>query len=159
MYISFAGDLKPTLSLISTHAVVSPGENIQFRCTTPKSRCNANAEFHLFIDGSYVSSEKHVSSATFNLNVGVSHEGVYSCNYSYQNTIIKSPWSNTVQITVGECLILYHCLHYIYSKCMKVNSFCIDVLFLSLCCWSSWEDAVVEAIFIQIHLNLIIEAL
>lgn len=94
------GDLKPTLSLISTHAVVSPGENIQFRCTTPKSRCNANAEFHLFIDGSYVSSEKHVSSATFNLNVGVSHEGVYSCNYSYQNTIIKSPWSNTVQITV-----------------------------------------------------------
>ncbi|XDV13040.1 hypothetical protein PO909_001551, partial [Leuciscus waleckii] len=96
------GDLeKPTLSLISTHAVVSPGENIQFRCTTPKSRCNANAEFRLFRNGSSVSSEKHVSSATFNLvNVGVSHQGIYSCNYSYQNTIIKSPWSNTVQITV-----------------------------------------------------------
>ena len=114
MYISFAGDLeKPTLSLISTHAVVSPGENIQFRCTTPKSRCNANAEFRLFINGSSVSSEKHVSSATFKLvNVSVSHQGIYSCNYSYQNTIIKSPWSNTVQITVGECLILSHCLHY-----------------------------------------------
>ncbi|XP_056111088.1 deleted in malignant brain tumors 1 protein [Rhinichthys klamathensis goyatoka] len=96
------GDLeKPTLSLITTHAVVSPGENIQFRCTTPKSRCNADAEFHLFINGSSVSSKKHVSSATFNLvNVDVSHQGIYSCNYSYQNTIIKSPWSNTVQITV-----------------------------------------------------------
>ncbi|XP_077068992.1 uncharacterized protein LOC143721930 [Siphateles boraxobius] len=96
------GDLeKPTLSLISTHAVLSPGENIQFRCTTPKSRCNVNAEFHLFMNGSSVSSEKHVSSATFNLvNVGVSHQGIYSCNYSYQNTIIKSPRSNTVQITV-----------------------------------------------------------
>ncbi|XP_077073338.1 scavenger receptor cysteine-rich domain-containing protein DMBT1-like [Siphateles boraxobius] len=96
------GDLeKPTLSLISTQAVVSPGENIQFRCTTPKSRCNANAEFHLFINGSFVSSEKHVSSVTFNLvNVGVSNQGIYSCNYSYQNTTIKSPRSNTVQITV-----------------------------------------------------------
>ncbi|CAM4365984.1 unnamed protein product [Leuciscus chuanchicus] len=96
------GDLeKPTLSLISTHAVVSPGENIQFRCTTPKSRCNANAEFRLFRIGSSVSSEKHVSSASFNLvSVSVSHQGIYSCNYFYQNTIIKSPWSNTVQITV-----------------------------------------------------------
>ncbi|XP_039543054.1 deleted in malignant brain tumors 1 protein-like [Pimephales promelas] len=103
---AFAGDLdKPTLSLITTHAVVSPGENIQFRCTTPKSRCNAAAEFHLFINGSSVSSKKHVSSATFNLfNVGVSHQGIYSCNYSYQNSIMKSPWSNTVQITVVHLL-------------------------------------------------------
>jgi len=108
MYISFAGDLeRPTLSLITTHAVVSPGENIQFRCTIPKSRCNAAAEFHLFINGSSVSSEKHASSSTFNLfNVGVSHQGIYSCNYSYQNSIMKSPWSNTVQITVGECFNL-----------------------------------------------------
>ncbi|XP_067238174.1 uncharacterized protein [Chanodichthys erythropterus] len=98
-----SGDLqKPTLSLISTHAVVSPGENIQFRCTTPKSRCNADAEFHLFINGSSIlSSQKHVSSVTFNLvNVGVSHQGSYSCNYSYKNSIIKSPWSDTVKITV-----------------------------------------------------------
>ncbi|XP_048062320.1 deleted in malignant brain tumors 1 protein-like isoform X4 [Megalobrama amblycephala] len=98
-----AGDLqKPTLSLISTHAVVSPGENIQFRCTTPKSRCNADAEFHLFINGSSIlSSQKHVSGVTFNLvNVGVSHQGSYSCNYSYKNGIIKSPWSDTIKITV-----------------------------------------------------------
>ncbi|XP_067238177.1 uncharacterized protein [Chanodichthys erythropterus] len=98
-----SGDLqKPTLSLISTHAAVSPGENIQFRCTTPKSRCNADAEFHLFINGSSIlSSQKHVSGVTFNLvNVGVSHQGSYSCNYSYKNSIIKSPWSDTVKITV-----------------------------------------------------------
>ncbi|XP_048036643.1 immunoglobulin superfamily member 1-like isoform X2 [Megalobrama amblycephala] len=98
-----SGDLqKPTLSLISTHAVVSPGENIQFRCTTPKSRCNADAEFHLFINGSSIlSSQKHVSGVTFNpVNVGVSHQGSYSCNYSYKNGIIKSPWSDTIKITV-----------------------------------------------------------
>ncbi|XP_067238186.1 deleted in malignant brain tumors 1 protein-like isoform X2 [Chanodichthys erythropterus] len=98
-----SGDLqKPTLSLISTHAAVSPGENIQFRCTTPKSRCNADAEFHLFINGSSIlSSQKHVSGVTFNLvNVGVSHQGSYSCNYSYKNSTIKSPWSDTVKITV-----------------------------------------------------------
>ncbi|ROI15111.1 Deleted in malignant brain tumors 1 protein [Anabarilius grahami] len=98
-----SGDLqKPTLSLISTHAAVSPGESIQFRCTTPNPRCSADAEFHLFINGSSIlSSQKHVSGVTFNLvNVGVSHQGSYSCNYSYKNGIIKSPWSDTVKITV-----------------------------------------------------------
>ncbi|XP_067283362.1 uncharacterized protein [Pseudorasbora parva] len=90
---------KPTLSLISTYAAVSSGENLQFRCTTPKPRCNANAEFHLFKNGSSVSSQKRVSDVTFDLvNVGVSHQGSYSCDYSYQN--IKSPLSNTVKVTV-----------------------------------------------------------
>ncbi|KAL0148926.1 hypothetical protein M9458_055730 [Cirrhinus mrigala] len=77
----------PTLSLTSTHAVVSHGENIQFRCTTPKPRCNANAEFQLFGNGLSVSSQTHVSSVTFNHNVDVSHQGSYSCQYSYQNNI------------------------------------------------------------------------
>ncbi|KAL0148960.1 hypothetical protein M9458_055764, partial [Cirrhinus mrigala] len=95
-----SGELQmPTLSLTSTHAVVSRGENIQFRCTTPKPRCNANAEFQLFRNGLSVSSQTHVSSVTFNHNVDVSHEGRYSCQYSYQNNI-KSPYSNTVNITV-----------------------------------------------------------
>ncbi|KAL1278237.1 hypothetical protein QQF64_024910 [Cirrhinus molitorella] len=96
-----SGELQmPTLSLTSTHAVVSPGENIQFRCTTPKPRCNANAEFQLFRNGSPISSQKHVSSVTVNLvNVDISHQGSYSCHYSYQNNI-KSPLSNSVIITV-----------------------------------------------------------
>ncbi|XP_050957056.1 deleted in malignant brain tumors 1 protein isoform X1 [Labeo rohita] len=95
-----SGELQmPTLSLTSTHAVVSHGENIQFRCTTPKPRCNANAEFQLFRNGLSVSSQTHVSSVTFNHNVDVSHQGSYSCQYSYQNNI-KSPYSNTVNITV-----------------------------------------------------------
>ncbi|KAL0148927.1 hypothetical protein M9458_055731, partial [Cirrhinus mrigala] len=89
----------PTLSLTSTHAVDSHGENIQFRCTTPKPRCNANAQFQLFRNGLSVSSQTHVSNVTFNHNVDVSHQGSYSCQYSYQNNI-KSPYSNTVNITV-----------------------------------------------------------
>ncbi|XP_042588924.1 scavenger receptor cysteine-rich type 1 protein M130-like [Cyprinus carpio] len=96
-----SGDLQmPSLSLTSTHSVVSPGENIQFRCTTPKPRCNANAEFQLFRNGPSISSQKHVSGVTFNLNVDVSHQGNYSCHYSYQNNTIKSPLSKTVTITV-----------------------------------------------------------
>ncbi|KAI2643116.1 Deleted in malignant brain tumors 1 protein [Labeo rohita] len=91
----------PTFSLTSTHAVVSRGENIQFSCTTPKPRCKVNAEFQLFRNGPSISSQKHVSSVTFNLvNVTVSHQGSYSCQYSYQNNTIKSPLSNTVIITV-----------------------------------------------------------
>ncbi|RXN10622.1 deleted in malignant brain tumors 1 -like protein [Labeo rohita] len=70
----------PTLSLTSTHAVVSRGENIQFSCTTPKPRCNVNAEFQLFRNGP---------------------SGSYSCQYSYQNNI-KSPLSNTVNIIVVD---------------------------------------------------------
>ncbi|RXN33660.1 deleted in malignant brain tumors 1 -like protein [Labeo rohita] len=97
---SAVGELQmPTLSLTSTHAVVSRGENIQFRCTTPKPRCNVNAEFQLFRNGLSVSSQTHVSSVTFNHNIDVSHQGSYSCQYSYQNNI-KSPLSNTVIITV-----------------------------------------------------------
>uniref|UniRef100_A0A8C1MIM6 Deleted in malignant brain tumors 1 protein-like n=1 Tax=Cyprinus carpio TaxID=7962 RepID=A0A8C1MIM6_CYPCA len=95
------GELQmPTFSLTSTHAAVSPGENIQFSCTTPKPRCKANAEFQLFRNGSSVSSQTHESSVTFNfVNVDVSHQGSYSCRYSYQNNN-KSPMSNTVFITV-----------------------------------------------------------
>ncbi len=95
----------PTLSLNSTHSVVSQEETIQFKCTTSKPRCNAKAEFQLFMDGPSISSKKHASGVTFSIvNVNVSHQGNYSCHYSYQNNTIKSPWSNTVNITVGECV-------------------------------------------------------
>ncbi|XP_026108842.1 deleted in malignant brain tumors 1 protein-like [Carassius auratus] len=110
-----SGELRmPTLSLTSTYAAVSPGENIQFSCTTPKPRCEAKAEFQLFRNGPSISSQTHESSVTFNLvNVDVSHQGIYSCCYSYQNNI-KSSLSNTVIITVGECnqLSLIDCMHY-----------------------------------------------
>ncbi|XP_042611245.1 deleted in malignant brain tumors 1 protein-like [Cyprinus carpio] len=99
-----SGELQiPTLSLTSTYLFVSRGENIQFRCTTPNPRCSVNAEFQLFINGPSISSQKHVSSVTFNIvNVDVSHQGNYSCHYSYQNNTIKSPWSNSVNITVVD---------------------------------------------------------
>ncbi|XP_026064238.1 uncharacterized protein LOC113047165 isoform X2 [Carassius auratus] len=96
-----SGELRmPTLSLTSTHAAVSPGENLQFSCTTPKPRCEAKAEFQLFRNGPSVPSQTHESSVTFNLvNVDVSHQGSYSCRYSYQNNT-KSPLSNIIIITV-----------------------------------------------------------
>ncbi|XP_056308705.1 deleted in malignant brain tumors 1 protein [Danio aesculapii] len=89
-----------SLALISTHSAVSPGEIVQFRCSTPTPRCSANAEFQLFINGSSLSSPRDVSNVTFSLNVDVSHHGEYSCRYSYQNNTVKSPLSNTVTIAV-----------------------------------------------------------
>nr|XP_055037250.1 deleted in malignant brain tumors 1 protein-like [Misgurnus anguillicaudatus] len=99
------GDLQmPTLTIIS-HSVVSPGENIQFKCTTPNPRCQENAEFHLFRNSSStISSQTSVSSVTFILTVDVSHQDQYSCDYSYRNDTIKSSRSNTIEITVGECV-------------------------------------------------------
>nr|XP_055037256.1 uncharacterized protein LOC129425315 [Misgurnus anguillicaudatus] len=96
------GDLQmPTFSIISPHSVVSPGENIQFRCTTPNPRCHVNAEFHLFRNrSSTISSQTSVSSVTFSLTVDVSHQNQYSCDYSYRNDEIKSSRSNTIEITV-----------------------------------------------------------
>ncbi|XP_073670078.1 scavenger receptor cysteine-rich domain-containing protein DMBT1-like isoform X2 [Paramisgurnus dabryanus] len=96
------GDLQiPTLTVVS-HSVVSPGENIQFRCTTPNPRCRENAEFHLFRNrSSTISSQTSVSSVTFSLTVDVSHQDQYSCGYSYRNDTIKSSRSNTIEITVG----------------------------------------------------------
>ncbi|XP_073670082.1 scavenger receptor cysteine-rich domain-containing group B protein-like isoform X6 [Paramisgurnus dabryanus] len=95
------GDLQmPTLTIIS-HSVVSPGENIQFSCTTPNPRCRENAKFHLFRNrSSTISSETSVSSVTFSLTVDVSNQDQYSCGYSYRNDIIKSSRSNTIEITV-----------------------------------------------------------
>ncbi|KAK2916401.1 hypothetical protein Q8A67_000775 [Cirrhinus molitorella] len=94
------GELQMPI-LTSTHTVVSPGENIQFRCTTPKPRCNANAEFQIFRNRLSISSQKHVSSVTFNLfNVDISHQGKYSCQYSYENN--KSPLSSSVIIFVVD---------------------------------------------------------
>nr|XP_055037252.1 deleted in malignant brain tumors 1 protein-like [Misgurnus anguillicaudatus] len=94
------GNLQtPTLTIIS-HSVVSPGENIQFKCTTPNPRCQENAEFHLFRRSSTISSETSVSSVTFSLTVDVSHQNQYSCDYSYRNDTIKSSRSNTIEITV-----------------------------------------------------------
>ncbi|XP_065133010.1 CD5 antigen-like isoform X2 [Paramisgurnus dabryanus] len=95
------GDLEmPILSIISPHSVVSPGENIQFKCTTPNPRWRENAEFHLFRRSSTISSQTSVSSVNFSLTVDVSHQDQYSCDYSYRNDTIKSSRSNTIEITV-----------------------------------------------------------
>ncbi|KAI2647479.1 Deleted in malignant brain tumors 1 protein [Labeo rohita] len=99
-----SGELQmPTLSLTSTHAVISPGENIQFRCTTPKPRCNVNAEFQLFRNGLSVSSQTHVFSA---LACGIHLPAEFSSNpnQTHLNTIIKV-FNNTRKVQAGLRLV------------------------------------------------------
>ncbi|XP_051987339.1 deleted in malignant brain tumors 1 protein [Xyrauchen texanus] len=95
------GDLQmPTLSLMSTNSAVSPGENVQFTCTTSNPRCQTNGDFHLFRNGSSMYSQRSTSSVIFSLtDVNITHHGEYRCLYSY-NSGTKSPMSNTIQITV-----------------------------------------------------------
>ncbi|XP_051569972.1 deleted in malignant brain tumors 1 protein-like isoform X2 [Myxocyprinus asiaticus] len=99
--VCLGGLQMPTLSLISTNSVVSPGENVQFRCTTSNPRCQTNGDFHLFRSGSSMYSQRNTSSVIFSLtDVNITHHGQYSCHYSYNSGTIKSPMSKTIQITV-----------------------------------------------------------
>ncbi|KAI2647476.1 Deleted in malignant brain tumors 1 protein [Labeo rohita] len=92
-----SGELRmPTLFLTSTHAVVSHGENIQFRCTTPKPRCNANAEFQLFRNGLSVSSQTHGFS-TLACGIHLPAEFSSNPNQTQLNMIIKV-FNNTRKI-------------------------------------------------------------
>ncbi|XP_057202282.1 uncharacterized protein LOC130561753 [Triplophysa rosa] len=92
--------IEPTLSV--THAAVSPGENIQFNCTT-NPRCCKDAEFYLYQNkSSIISSQRNVSGVTFQLTVDISHQGQYSCGYSYSNNTVRvnSSISKAIEIIV-----------------------------------------------------------
>ncbi|XP_026886855.2 uncharacterized protein LOC113590760 [Electrophorus electricus] len=96
-----SGDLRsPKLFQVSSHSAFSPGETIQFRCTTPNPTC-ISTEFRLYRNGTLITTQTAEYTATFTLTVDASHQGQYSCGYSYQgNGIITSPTSSSTGITV-----------------------------------------------------------
>ncbi|XP_076852115.1 uncharacterized protein LOC143504704 isoform X1 [Brachyhypopomus gauderio] len=90
---------SPTFIQIPSHSVVSPGEVIQFRCTTPNPTC-ISADFRLYRDGMHLTTQTAESTAVFTLTVHPSHQGQYSCDYLYQGNDITSPTSSSIGITV-----------------------------------------------------------
>ncbi|KAF4070110.1 hypothetical protein AMELA_G00298450 [Ameiurus melas] len=89
----------PTLTRISPNPTVSPGEVLQFRCTTPSPTC-ISVDFSLYKTGSSVKKQTAESTTTFTLTVDASHQGQYTCDYSYREIASTSPRSNSISITV-----------------------------------------------------------
>ncbi|XP_037400811.1 uncharacterized protein LOC108414208 [Pygocentrus nattereri] len=91
---------SPSLTLTSSPSAVSPGEAVQFKCALTNPTC-ISANFRLYSNGRAVKSQTSESSTTFVLTVDSSHQGQYSCDYSYQgSSSITSSRSNSIDITV-----------------------------------------------------------
>ncbi|KAK2829724.1 hypothetical protein Q7C36_017714 [Tachysurus vachellii] len=91
---------SPTLTQISSNSVVSPGEVLQFTCSTPSPSC-ISVDFSLYKTGTLIKKQTAETTTTFTLTVDASHQGQYTCDYSYRESDSTSSWSNFINITVG----------------------------------------------------------
>lgn len=103
--------LIPTLSLLSPHTTLSPGEAVRFSCTVLLGH-HLN-DFHLYKRGIATPLKTQPvgfdqSRVEFTLsNLKTTHQGSYSCLYRIKgippsSSMLSSPPSNTINITVGE---------------------------------------------------------
>ncbi|KAI5628120.1 deleted in malignant brain tumors 1 protein-like [Silurus asotus] len=92
---------RPTLTQIPPNSVVSPGEDLQFRCSTSSPTCIL-VEFGFYINGTLLKKQTAESTATFNLTVEASHQGEYTCDYTYSESNSTSSRSSSISITVGK---------------------------------------------------------
>ncbi|XP_053371207.1 deleted in malignant brain tumors 1 protein-like [Clarias gariepinus] len=91
----------PTLTRISPNSVVSPGEVLQFRCSTPSPTC-ISVDFSLYKTGSLIKKQTAETTTTFTLTVDESHQGQYTCDYTYRESNSISSRSSSITITVGN---------------------------------------------------------
>ncbi|KAF5894510.1 deleted in malignant brain tumors 1 protein-like, partial [Clarias magur] len=89
----------PTLTRISPNSVVSPGEVLQFRCSTPSTTC-ISVDFSLYKTGTLIKKQTAETTTTFTLTVDESHQGQYTCDYTYRDSASTSSRSSSITITV-----------------------------------------------------------
>ncbi|XP_053534066.1 deleted in malignant brain tumors 1 protein isoform X2 [Ictalurus punctatus] len=89
----------PTLTQISPNSAVLPGEVLQFRCTTTSPTC-MSVDFRLYKNGTLIMNQPGETTTTFTLTVDASHQGQYTCDYSYREIASTSSRSNSITITV-----------------------------------------------------------
>ncbi|KAI5625750.1 deleted in malignant brain tumors 1 protein-like, partial [Silurus asotus] len=89
----------PTLTRIAPTSVVSIGEVLQFRCSTPSPTC-ISVDFCLYINETSIMNQTAESTTTFTLTVEASHQGEYTCDYTYRETSSTSSRSSSINITV-----------------------------------------------------------
>ncbi|KAM9457463.1 scavenger receptor cysteine-rich domain-containing protein DMBT1-like [Clarias gariepinus] len=92
---------SPTLTRISSNSVVSPGEVLQFRCSTPSPTC-ISVDFSLYKTGTLIKKQTAETTTTFTLTVDESHQGQYTCDYTYRESNSTSSRSSSITITVGK---------------------------------------------------------
>ncbi|XP_060749047.1 deleted in malignant brain tumors 1 protein-like [Tachysurus vachellii] len=85
---------SPTLTQISPNSVV-----LQFTCTTPSPSC-ISVDFSLYKTGTLIKKQTAETTPTFTLTVDASHQGQYTCDYSYRESDSTSSRSNSINITV-----------------------------------------------------------
>ncbi|KAI5608175.1 deleted in malignant brain tumors 1 protein-like, partial [Silurus asotus] len=89
----------PTLTRISPNSLVSIGEVLQFRCSTPSPTC-ISVDFNLYKTGTSIKKQTAESTTTFTLTVEASHQGEYTCDYTYREINSTSSRSSSINITV-----------------------------------------------------------
>ncbi|KAF5895102.1 deleted in malignant brain tumors 1 protein-like, partial [Clarias magur] len=92
---------SPTLTRISSNSVVSPGEVLEFRCSTPSPTC-ISVDFSLYKTGTLIKNQTAKTTTTFTLTVDGSHQGQYTCDYTYRESNSTSSRSSSITITVGN---------------------------------------------------------
>ncbi|KAM9456648.1 scavenger receptor cysteine-rich domain-containing protein DMBT1-like isoform 1-T1 [Clarias gariepinus] len=90
---------SPTLTRISLNSVVSPGDVLQFRCFTPSPTC-ISVDFSLYKNGTLIKKQTAETTTTFTLTVDESHQGQYTCDYTYRESNSTSSRSRFITITV-----------------------------------------------------------
>ncbi|KAF5889064.1 deleted in malignant brain tumors 1 protein-like, partial [Clarias magur] len=90
---------SPTLTQIASNSVVSPGEVLQFRCSTPSPTC-ISVDFSLYKTGTLIKKQTAESTTTFTLTVDGTHQGQYTCDYTYRESNSMSSRSSSITITV-----------------------------------------------------------
>ncbi|KAK3520116.1 hypothetical protein QTP70_014282 [Hemibagrus guttatus] len=98
--VTCSGVQSPTLTRISPNSVVSPGEVLQFTCTTPSPTC-ISVDFSLYKAGTLIKKQTAENTTTFTLTVDESHQGQYTCDYSYSSNSTSSR-SNSITITAAS---------------------------------------------------------
>ncbi|KAF7657894.1 hypothetical protein LDENG_00020870 [Lucifuga dentata] len=110
--------LMPTLTLLSPHAVFSPGEAVRFSCSVLLG--HYLSEFHLYKHGvstPLVTQRVDQSQSQTRVELTLSdlersHQGSYSCLYrikgSSPSQLLSSPLSNSINIIVVELLTPQH---------------------------------------------------
>ncbi|XP_066498186.1 uncharacterized protein [Hoplias malabaricus] len=89
---------KPTLTEISLHKAVKPGEHVEFNCS-----CNNQnvSEYRLLRNGQLIDNKTASYSVTFNFSVDPSHFSNYSCQLFQKYHSISPPCRN-IFITVVD---------------------------------------------------------
>ncbi|KAF5894520.1 deleted in malignant brain tumors 1 protein-like, partial [Clarias magur] len=90
---------SPTLTQISPNSVVSPGEILQFRCSAPSPTC-ISVDFSLYKTGALIKKQTAETTTTFTLTVDGTHQGQYTCDYTYRESNSTSSRSSSITITV-----------------------------------------------------------